>query len=80
MKSIFRPFSQKKGGNEAENNCPPFFPEKGRKIDFLPGRKAEGRGRFLPEANIKNINNIKCENCENKKPKIVEIWNQNLWK
>ena len=49
-KSIFRPFSRKKGGKEAENNFPTFFPEKGRKIDFPTGRKAEGEGRFLPEA------------------------------
>ena len=41
-KSIIRPFSRKKGGKEAENNFPTFFPEKGRKIDFPTGRKAEG--------------------------------------
>ena len=51
-KSIIRPFSRKKGGKEAENNFPTFFPEKGRKIDFPTGRKAEGGGRFLPEAHI----------------------------
>ena len=51
-KSIIRPFSRKKGGKEAENNFPTFFPEKGRKIDFPTGRKAEGGGRFLPEANL----------------------------
>ena len=49
-KSIICPFSRKKGGKEAENNFPTFFLEKGRKIDFSTGRKAEGGGRFLPEA------------------------------
>ena len=38
----FRPFSRKKGGKEAENKFPPFIPEKGRKIHFPPGRRAEG--------------------------------------
>ena len=50
--SIFRLFSRKKGGNKAENNFPPLFPEKGWKVDFPPGRRAEGGGRFLPEAQI----------------------------
>ena len=49
-KSIIRPFSRKKGGKEAENNFLTFFPEKGRKFDFPTVRKAEGGGRFLPEA------------------------------
>ena len=57
-KSIIRPFSRKKGGKEAENNFPTFFPEKGRKIDFPTGRKAEGGGRFLPEA--KTVNIMEC--------------------
>ena len=48
----FRLFSRKKGGKEAENKFPPFFLEKGRKIDFPPGRTAEGGGRFLPGAHI----------------------------
>ena len=25
-----------------DQNFPPFFPEKGRKVDFPPGRRAEG--------------------------------------
>ena len=33
-----------------DQKFPPIFPEKGRKIDFPPGRRAEGGGRFLPGA------------------------------
>ena len=35
-----------------DQNFPPLFPEKGRKIDFPPGRRAEGGGRFLPGAHF----------------------------
>ena len=35
---------------QAENSDPSLATEKGRKIEFPPGRKAEGGVRFLPGA------------------------------
>ena len=40
-KSIFRPFSGKKVGKLFSASFPPFFREKGRKIDFPPSGKVQ---------------------------------------